>query len=241
MSLSKANSPMPLYYQLKQILEERIAQGEWSVGEQIPTEAELCKEYDVSRITVRHALSELERDGLIVRRQGVGTFVASPKIEPDLTRFYSFSEEFRKRGMQPRTEVLEFTVSDKEFEVCRTLNQPLESRVYRIVRLRYADDIVMAIEETYLPYQMFPGLTKELLQERAMYEVMRSDYNIYPTTAEESFGAILLTEEHARWFGLRAGDPGLDIVRKTFSHSTCIEYTRGVIRADKFRFHVKLE
>ena len=100
MELIRQNSPVALYYQLKSILAQKIMNNEWQVGDRLPSEFELCKEYGVSRITVRQALAELEKDGLIKRRQGVGTFVTVPKIEQQLTSFYSFSEEFRKRGLE---------------------------------------------------------------------------------------------------------------------------------------------
>ena len=106
MVLVKENSPVALYYQLKSILAQKIMNNEWQVGDRLPSEFELCKEYGVSRITVRQALAELEKDGLVKRRQGVGTLVTLPKIEQSsLPVFTAFPEEFRKRGLNPRNEV----------------------------------------------------------------------------------------------------------------------------------------
>lgn len=240
MCLDRTSSAMPLYHQLKETLSNRIEKGDWSVGDRIPLEAVLCKEYDVSRITVRQALTELRQQGLIVRQQGKGTFVSTPKIEQDLMGFYSFSDEFRRRGMQPRSETLEFAVLEKQNDFCRFLCLPETSKVYHFKRLRYANNTLMAIESTYLPFDYFVGLTADVLQKRALYDVMRSDYGIHPNLAEESFGAVLLQEEEAQLFDLLVGDPGLDIVRKAYSGSDCIEYTYSVIRGDKFRFHVDL-
>ena len=240
MSLIRRNSPIPLYYQLKDILTDKIVKGEWSVGDRIPPEAELCKQYEVSRITVRQALEELRREGLIVRKQGKGTFVSIPKIEQNLMGFYSFSNEFRKRGLKAHSCVLQFSILEKQYEACRALGVPLDSKVYYFRRLRYADDTLMAIESTYLPWDAFAGLTREALQDKALYDIMRSDYGIIPNFAEESFGATLLEQEEAEFFGLRVGHASIDIWRKTFSGSDCIEYTIGIVRGDIFRFHVDL-
>src|SRR5450756_1435327 len=81
---------------------------EWNPGDKIPNELALCHEYSVSRITVRQALTDLEREGYIIRKQGKGTFVSFPRIEQNLTSFYSFSDEFKKRGFRPSNKILEF-------------------------------------------------------------------------------------------------------------------------------------
>src|SRR5665647_3212360 len=92
--------PTTLYFQLKEQLMSRIAMKEWNPGDKIPNEHALCHEYGVSRITVRQALTDLEREGYIIRKQGKGTFVTFPRIEQNLTSFYSFSDEFKKRGFK---------------------------------------------------------------------------------------------------------------------------------------------
>ena len=86
-----AIKPSPLYMQLKEKIVEKIHTGQWVAGSKIPTEHQLCQEYQLSRITVRQALESLANDGYIVRQQGRGTFVSSPKIDTKLSTFYSFS------------------------------------------------------------------------------------------------------------------------------------------------------
>ena len=241
MELVNMNSPVALYHQLKEILAQKIISNEWSVGDRLPTEFELCEQYGVSRITVRQALTELERDGLISRKQGVGTFVSIPKIEQSLTSFYSMSEEFRKRGLKPRTEVVEFRIESAERTVRKALAIEEGQTVYHIKRLRFADDLLMAIEYTYLPEVLFPNLTKAELDSNALYDVMRNRFGVVTSSARESFGAIAISKDDAKYFGLAEGYPALDLERFAYSGSDCVEYTRGVMRGDKFRFYVKLD
>lgn len=233
-------SPVSLYHQLKEVLLQRITDKEWKYGEKIPTEFELCRRYNVSRITVRQALAELEKEGFLIRKQGRGTYVSVPKIEQNLTSIYSFSEEFRKKGFTPRNKILEFHDMPPEAGIMEKLKIEGCEHIYYIKRLRYADDILMAIESTYLPADMFPGMDRKELDEKRLYDVMRDRYGVAPSSAEEIFGAVLIDEKEAEFFGIKKGSAGLEIQRYTYSGLRCIEYTRGVARGDKFSFHVKL-
>lgn len=240
MVLVRENSPVALYHQLKAILAQKIMNNEWQVGDRLPPEFELCKQYGVSRITVRQALAELEKEGLVKRRQGVGTFVTVPKIEQQLTSFYSFSEEFRKRGFKPRSEVVKFVVTQPEEKVRKALNLAKGEEVYYLKRLRYADETLMAIEATYLPAKLFNGLTEQDLDSAALYDVMREKFGVVTDSARETFGAVAIEAKDAVLFNLPPGYPALDLERFTYSGEQCVEYTTGVVRGDKFRFEVKL-
>jgi len=234
------NSPVALYYQLKTILADKIMNKEWQVGDRLPSEFELCKQYGVSRITVRQALAELEREGLVKRRQGVGTFVTVPKIEQQLTSFYTFSEEFRKRGLHPRNEVEKLEIRVPTSKIAEALQLHGDERVYYLKRLRYADDVLMAIESTYLPVRLFPNLTKEELVTTPLYDVMRSKYGVVVDSARETFGAVAVSRREAELFQLPAGHPAIDLERFAYAGDQCVEYTVGVVRGDRFRFEVKL-
>lgn len=237
-----SKSPIALYHQLKLIIAKKIDNKEWLPGEQIPTEHELCQQYQVSRITVRQALAELEKEGRLVKKQGIGTFVSFSKFEQNLVSFYSFSEEFKKMGFSPRNKVLEFVHVLAPADIAEKLSlKDSQLGVYFIKRLRYADDILMAIEDTWLPASLFPGIDKQNLDDNALYDIMRDQYNVIPNSANESFGATAVNSKDAELFGIKIGDPALDIERLTFSAQVPIEYTTAIVRGDKFRFYVKLE
>lgn len=241
MELEKNGSAVTLYFQLKEILNKKILDNVWLHGEKLPTELELCEQYGVSRITVRRALTELEREGLIVRKQGLGTFVSMPRIEQNLASFYSFSEEFKKRGYKPRNKVTKFSVEPADAMIQKIFGIGEKQQVYAFTRLRLASDIPVAIESTYLPLHLFPGLKKSALEELPLYQIMNERFGVIASTAQESFGAISLGKTEAAIFGLNKGDPALDLERLAYRGSECVEYTRGIVRGDKFRFHVRLD
>ena len=230
-----------LYSQLKDSILKKILDREWIPGERIPGEHELCRQYKVSRITARQALAELVRMGYLVRKQGSGTYVTIPKIEQSLSSFYSFSEEFKRKGFKPHSKILEFHMMIPQEEIAHKLGTYGKFKeVYYIKRLRYADDIAVALEFSYLPSSLFPGLTKEDIKTNPLYDVMRDKYGIFPINADESIGAVNLDEKESFYLGVRDNSAALQIERFAYNGETCIEYTLGYIRADIFRFHVKL-
>lgn len=235
------NSPISLYYQLKEIFLAKITNREWKPNEKIPTEFALAEAYNVSRITIRQALSELEKSGYLTRKQGKGTYVSIPRIEQNLTSFYSFSEEFKKRGFKPSSRVLEFQLVAADSEIAEKLKlSGAGEQAYYIKRLRYADELVVALETTYLPASFFPGLSDSDLEEKALYDIMREEYSVIPNLAEEYIGVSQLGEKDSVYFQLKKGMAVLDLVRFAFSAQGCIEYTHSFIRGDMFRFCVKL-
>lgn len=235
-------SPVSLYYQLKEILLEKITNRDWKPEEKIPTEHELASMFNVSRITVRQALAELEKSGYLTRRQGKGTYVSVPRIEQNLSSFYSFSEEFRKRGFRPSSKVLEFQLVVAGAEMAEKLKlQGTGEQVYYIKRLRYADDNVVALESTYLPARYFKGLTDADIEGKALYDVMREKFSVIPNSAEEFIGAANLSEKEAVYFQQKKGLAVLDLERFAYSVQGCVEYTHSFVRGDIFRFSIKLK
>lgn len=242
MDFLDSTSTVSLYLQLKEIFINKIRNKEWKLEDRIPAELDLCKHYLVSRITVRQALSELVNEGYLIRKQGKGTFVSIPKIEQSLTSFYSLSEEFEKMGFVPHSDLLEFSLQIPGPEICKELNLSEENnKAYYFKRLRYADDVLIAIESTYIPADLFFGLKEEEIKQKHLYDVMRDTYGIIPTSAEESIGATLIGEKESIYFRLKKGCPAISLERLTYSNNRCIEYTYGVIRGDKYKFRVNLK
>ena len=230
-----------LYNQVKDSVLGKILNKEWAAGDRIPSEYELCRQHDVSRITVRQALAELVRAGYLLRKQGSGTYVAFPKIEQSLSSFYSFSEEFKRKGFKPYSKILEFHLQIPHDEIVHKLGMEEEHReAYYIKRLRYADDLAVALEFTYLPLKLFPGLTEDNIKAKPLYDIMRDDYGIISMNAEESIGAVNLVEKEAFYLGVKEHSAALQVERFAYSSGNCIEYTYGFVRADILRFHVKL-
>ena len=126
-----SDSPVPLYYQLKEIIVDSISKGEYGVGDLLPSENQLCKMYNVSRSTSQKALDELVHEGILTRKQGVGTFVAPPRIEQELSNFYSFSDAIKARGYEHEAKVLSISVAPSTPKQAEMLKISPEERVIR--------------------------------------------------------------------------------------------------------------
>ena len=230
----------PLYLQLKEDLARRIDGMEWE-GAAFPSETKLSAEYGVSRITVRHAVAELEKEGAICRKQGRGTFVKARRVEQRLPSFYSFTEEFKKRGWIPSSKVTEFERIDPEPQIALNLNLLTGDKVYRFTRLRYANNALMAVETTWLPEKYFPGLTREMLESSPLYEIMRNTYGIVPISAKQWLGASIVYKGEGNLFNTAGNIAVIDMERFASDGVEIVEYTHTLARGDKFRFQIDLK
>lgn len=240
MKVIDKNSKIPLYLQLMDILIEKI-NSSLGENEQLLSEREICEIYDVSRTTVRQALDELERDGYIYKVHGKGTFVAPKRVNQDLVSFYSFTEEMKKIGKKPSSEIVGFEIIQAGEKLSNTFKVSEEDLMYKIIRIRKADNIPMMYEITYLPFSRFENLTKKELEESPMYDIFRDKYNTKLTFAEEYFEPILTNKLESIYLDIQEGDPSLKIERYTLENTRLIEYTIGVARGDKFKYRVQLK
>lgn len=239
MAIIDKNSRTPLYSQLMEVLISKI-EGSMNDNDQLPSEREICETYDLSRTTVRQALDELEKEKYIYKVHGRGTFVSPKRYHQDLISFYSFTEEMRKAGKNPKSEVIGFELRESGEKLASIFKQNKDDLVYKIIRIRKADEIPMMYEVTYLPFERFKGLTKEKLEENPMYEIFLLEYNARITSAEEVFEPILTNKLESVHLGIDESSPSLKIERFTHEGSRIIEYTVGIARGDKFKYRVQL-
>src|ERR1700728_1645330 len=146
----------PAYKRIQNAIRKRIDASELKPGDSVASERELAKTHKVSLMTARHALAGLEREGVVERRRGAGTFVAAPKIH--FNKLMSYTEQMSSRGLAPRSRVLVSKVIDGEPEVAARLGLPAASRVLKIQRLRLTGEEPFAMETCYLPAADFPDL-----------------------------------------------------------------------------------
>lgn len=233
-------SRIPLYCQLMDILIQEI-QTNMTEEQQLPSEREIGEKYNVSRATVRQAMQEMEQEGYIYRSHGKGTFVAPQRVNQELLRFYSFTEEMKKLGKNPSSQVLEFEVVECEKKISKKLEIAESQKVYKILRLRLADNKPMMIETTYLPYDRFPGMMREELEQAAMYDVFAQKFAVKITSAKEKFQPVVTNVEEARALKVSKEIPSLKIERYTYENDRIIEYTRSIARGDKFEYCITLD
>ena len=189
----------PLYDQLVDILTEKI-DHEYRAGDMIPSERELSERYGLSRTTVRLALQELERLGLVVRQHGRGTFVTDRSAKAtNLMQSYSFTEQMRAMGREPETTILEFCEMEADKNLAEHMGLRIGDRIFKLKRLRSADNMPMMVERSYLPVRQFLSLKRPLLERKPLYDVIEQDFQQKIRVAEEEFYASIAPPTPTFW------------------------------------------
>lgn len=173
-----ASGTDPRYQQVADHLQQEILNGNYEEGDQLPSEARLCDYFDVSRVTVRHALQLLEQKNLIYRKQGLGAFVDTLTPETDLVRLTDFSEDMREAGFESSSELVSLNTVSPVPEVNEILNMKPDSKLIRIDRVRKANGKPVAFDITWLPPSYGQLLFDENLTTQTIYEVFEDKYEI---------------------------------------------------------------
>jgi GntR family transcriptional regulator len=229
-------NPSPLYHQLQQLLRDAIQQKLLAAGDAIPPERELAAEYNISRITVRKALSGLVEEGLLTRRRGAGTFVAG-RVEKSFSRISSFSEDMLSRGRTPSSQWISRSSGAVTPEEAMALGLSPGAAVFRFRRIRFADDEPMAYEQTTIAGSCLPSLEAV---EDSLYEAL-ARVGSRPVRALQRLRAVPFMSEHARMLGVDTGHAGLLIERYGFHRDgRPVEFTQSFYRGDAYDFVAEL-
>jgi GntR family transcriptional regulator len=235
------NSVIPLYHQLKEILKENIENGTWSPGDTIPSENQLMQEFNISRNTAKKAIEDLVREGALVRVQGRGTFVSRPKFEQSLSGFYSFSKVMKERGLEPKDVITILKETKSKPSVARYLKLMESEPVIQLERVRYAQDEPMILETSYLPKKYVEGITKEMLEQNSLYDLMAKEYSVYVTSAREVFEPVLIRDYESKFLDVEEGYPALLLERIAYDpNNNPVEYCRSIVRGDRCKFYTEL-
>ena len=195
--MEKGMIKQPLYNQLVDLLKEKI-EMEMEANDMLPSERELTNRYGLSRTTVRLALQELEKQGYIYRQHGKGTFVSDlSKQVTNLSGSYSFTEQMRSVGKTPETKILEFEVVEANKYLAGRLGVSLGEKLLKLKRLRLADGQPMMLERSYLPAKKFLTLTRELLEQKPLYDLFSQEFNQTIRVANEEFFATIAKSKDA--------------------------------------------
>lgn len=240
--IDKPIKKQPLYDQLFDLLKEKI-ENELEPNSLLPSERELSDQYGLSRTTVRLALQELERIGYIYRLHGKGTYVSKLSDQAtNLANTYSFTDQMRAMGKEPRTEILEFKVIEANKYLAKHMNVYLGEKLLKLKRLRWADDMPMMVERTYLPFKKFMQLTQKELEKKPLYEIFFDNFHEVIKLCDEEFYASVASGKDAGWLDVPKGSPVLNLIRTTYNDKNeIIEFTLSVARADQFRYRITHE
>ncbi|MBK8083118.1 MAG: GntR family transcriptional regulator [Devosia sp.] len=229
----------PLYLQLKRWIEDAVGKGLIQPGDALPSERDLATRVDVSRVTVRKAVQQLVRDGILVQRHGSGTFVAPQphRVEQSLSQLTSFAEDMARRGMAVRSVFLDRGVYPPSSEETMVLGLSPGERVARVARLRISGDMPLAIERAALSTSVLPDPG---VVETSLYAQLEKTGN-RPVRAIQRIRAANLAEGDAELLEIPAGAAALHIERIAYLASgKVVEFTRSVYRGDTYDFVAEL-
>lgn len=235
---TKRHSQTPAYRQIQLAVQSCIESARLKPGDRIWSEREIAKRYGVSLMTARHALKELEREGRVERRRGVGTFVALPRIQ--FNKLVSFSEHVSSRGLIAHSRVVEVSAGHVDEEIAAHLRLAATARLLRLVRLRQADGQPFAIETCYLSADEFPGLVDHPLDRWSLFRTLEDRYGLRLAYADEEVDATAAGARISRLLDLPCGAPLLRIRQLLYSTAgKPIAYTIGLYRSDRHSFTIR--
>lgn len=233
-------SPIPLYYQLKELLTGRITSDEWQPGDMLPTEEQLQEQYELSRTTVRQALKELEFEGKISRYRGRGTFVSKPKISHSPDPHFNLTAYLTQQGMEPGWQVLSAGWVSATAEVADRLGVKAGSRVYQLQRLRMANDEPIGYHITHVIPALGEAIDENRLDQGGSLDYLHGPGQLEESYANRTIEAILASDETAKLLDIVKGSPILLIRRQVFNaDGVPVEDMRAMYRGDRFQYRVR--
>ncbi|MBS4177966.1 GntR family transcriptional regulator [Lederbergia citrea] len=234
-------SIVPLYHQLKELLRETIEKGVSKPGDKIPSEKDLCAQFNISRSTAKKAIEDLVQEGVLNRIQGKGTFIAKPKLEQSLSGFYSFSKVMQEKGLNPRDIILDMKIVEATPKVTRKLKLKPDEEVIELKRLRCANNEPIIFETSYIPEKIVPKISPESILENSLYDVMFKEFGIIVAKAKEVFEPILIQEYERKYLEVKEGYPALLLERIAYdTYENPVEYCHSIVRGDRCRFYTEL-
>jgi GntR family transcriptional regulator len=226
-ALINEESGIPLYYQIKELIREKIDNGDWKIGDKIPNELDLAKDFMVSRSTIRQAILELVNEGILTRKKGVGTFVSKPKFEGNFISF-SYPEELGTKHTPISLKAIEGT-SGK----LKVLNLKDQEKVYEIIRLRFFNEEPAAIEKTYIPVRIAPDLLENNLEGK-LNDLITEKYGITMTRYTNYIEPVLLNSYEANILEVEQNQPALKITKLLMTpQGTPVILSTSIFRGDR--------
>ncbi|MBO9588433.1 GntR family transcriptional regulator [Devosia sp.] len=232
--------PEPLWHQAEMALRDLIDQGEWAPGLQIPNEDRLCEMLGISRITLRHALRNLEEAGMLRREHGRGTFVRSATMVAGVRGLTSFTDEMQTLAVSPGTRLLLAQVISATSEIAEALEIAEGDSVVQLRRLRLGNGQPIGIQTTHLPSARVPGLFEYASDVTSLYRWLKDNAGIVPVKAKEVYRVGAVASGDAADLELPVGTPAFEVERITFDQRSPFEFAVSTMRADRYEIRSTL-
>jgi GntR family transcriptional regulator len=228
----------PAYQKIQGAIRKGIEAGSLRPGDAVSSERELAKIHRVSLMTARHALAGLEREGIVERRRGVGTYVAPPRIH--FNKLMSYTEQMSSRGLAPGSKVILSKIIENEDEVAGRLTLPAASRMIKVERVRHTADDPFALETCYLPADEFPGLVRAPLARNSLFATLEHDFGVELIYADEEVDATAADPRVAQLLEVPRGAPVLRIRQVIYSSKgRPVVYVVGFYRSERHSLFIR--
>lgn len=231
---------VPVYIAMHNELRQKVLSKEWKKGQKIPSERVLATEFEVSRMTARQAVSSLVEEGLLERKQGAGTFVASDKVREKLSGIPSFTETIEKIGKKPSSKLVSFYTKHASESESEKLQLKQNDEVLVMERIRYADDEPICFEVATIPYHIVSDINKDDLKAH-LYRSL-SDIGYHVARAEQVISATWASEHVAEMLDIKRESPILRLKQVSYTQEdNPFEYVRAQYVGSRYEFFIEAE
>ncbi|MBM4862710.1 GntR family transcriptional regulator [Vibrio parahaemolyticus] len=227
---------LPMYRQIADAIRDKISEGEYKVGTALPTEAQLREAFSCSRVTVRQALKLLVENGELESVQGSGTYVKESKVNYDIYQQSSFAEKWAHLDAATHSDVIAFEITKATLTIADALNIGEGDKIFYVKRVRYLDDKPITVEETWLPTEMFPDLTYQVMQ-GSKYQFIENDKGMVIDRSEQEIIPVLAPEDIAELLDIDPTQPIIEKRTRGFLQGDVVfEYSRNYFKPTEYKF-----
>ena len=230
-----------LYVEIYEKLLNDIRSGEYGENKPLPAERYLCEKYFVSRSTIRQAIRMLQEAGEVYTIQGNGTFVKPRVFMQPLKHFYSFTDTLKNSDILIQNRIIDYEKIPACAKLAQKTNYAAGSLFHKLIRLRSASEYPLMLETTYLPCARFVKLDLDILAKGSLYEFLRTNYNFRANHARETLCPVMPLPKERELLQIPANTPCILLERFSYEDTLLVEYTKSVIRGDKYIFDVDLQ
>lgn len=229
----------PIYIQIHNDIKRAIEAGKWAVGDRIPSERELSRNFDVSRMTLRQAIQTLVDEGILERQVGSGTYVANQKVQEKMSGVTSFTDLMLTQGKQPTSKTISYRVMNPSLSEAEKLKLNEDDQVLRMERIRYGDDVPICFEVATVPEKLVDGLSKKEVTS-SLYRALEDKKQLSPGKAQQTVSAMSASERIAEYLSIKRGDAILRLRQVTYlQDGTPFEYVRTQYVGERFEFYLE--
>lgn len=229
-----------LYVQISRKIFDAIKNGEYAENAPLPSERFLCRKYHVSRSTVRQAIQLLKEADAVYTVQGNGTFIKPQVYTQPLTRIYSFADTLKNSGVLIQNTIVGYERVTADASLARNADCAVGTDFHQIVRLRSAKEYPLMLETTYLPCARFAALDLDALAKGSLYDFLRENYDFHADNIQETLRPVMPRPEEKALLQMPANIPCILLERFSYEGDRLIEYTKSIVRGDKYIFRVDL-